>query len=155
MLPGLALLPLLNRPGGLAHVIHGVPEFAQNALIDRARAHVILQLNQVRAGFFELEIHAPERFARDKKFNGHSEQPALGVAADTDDASLREFMRKTVGYLNLSSDGGVRLHLQQATLRVHFRGLSRLTENFAIRLLPRCFYRRDERKTPAPPLSGC
>src|SRR5205085_9897543 len=64
-------------------------------------------------------------------------------------------MRKTVGYLNLSSDGGVRLHLQQATLRVHFRGLSRLTENFAIRLLPRCFYRRDERKTPAPPLSGC
>src|SRR2546429_2586122 len=27
LVPRLALLPLLNRPGGLAHVIHGIAEF--------------------------------------------------------------------------------------------------------------------------------
>jgi hypothetical protein len=47
----LALLPLLNGPGGLAHIIHGIPEFPEDAWIEGARAHFILQPDQVGAGF--------------------------------------------------------------------------------------------------------
>jgi len=42
LLPRLALLPLLNGPRRLAHMIHGIPEFRKDARIYRARAHVIL-----------------------------------------------------------------------------------------------------------------
>jgi hypothetical protein len=38
----LALLPLLNGPRRLAHIIHRIPEFSEDALIYWARAHVIL-----------------------------------------------------------------------------------------------------------------
>src|SRR6266849_6726273 len=36
MVPRLALLPLLNGPRGLAHMIHGIPEFGEDARIYRA-----------------------------------------------------------------------------------------------------------------------
>src|SRR6267143_7059551 len=49
--PRLALLPLLNGPRRLAHVIHGIPEFREDARIEGARAHLILQSDQVGAGF--------------------------------------------------------------------------------------------------------
>src|SRR5206468_7080036 len=51
LLPRLALLPLLNGPRRLAHIIHGIPEFPENARIERARAHLILQPDEVGAGF--------------------------------------------------------------------------------------------------------
>jgi hypothetical protein len=40
--PRLALLPLLNGPRRLAHIIHCIPEFREDARIYWARAHVIL-----------------------------------------------------------------------------------------------------------------
>lgn len=49
--PRLALLPLLDGPRRLADIIHRIPEFAEDALIDWARAHVILDPDQVGAGF--------------------------------------------------------------------------------------------------------
>ncbi len=51
LLPRLALLPLLNGPRGLAHIIHGIPEFAEDARVERARAHLILEPDEVGAGF--------------------------------------------------------------------------------------------------------
>jgi hypothetical protein len=51
LLPRLALLPLLNGPRRLAHIIHCIPEFAEDARIEWARAHLILQPDQVGAGF--------------------------------------------------------------------------------------------------------
>jgi len=51
LFPRLALLPLLNGPRRLAHVIHGIPEFPEDARIEGARAHVILQPDQVGASF--------------------------------------------------------------------------------------------------------
>ncbi len=51
VVPRLALLPLLNGPRRLAHIIHGIPEFPEDALIYWARAHVILKLDEVGAGF--------------------------------------------------------------------------------------------------------
>src|SRR5437016_7939685 len=50
LFPRLALLPLLNGPGRLAHVIHGIPEFPENARIKWARAHLVLQPDPVGAG---------------------------------------------------------------------------------------------------------
>ena len=47
--PRLALLPLLNGPRGLADVIHGIPEFLEDARIERARAHLILEPDEVGA----------------------------------------------------------------------------------------------------------
>lgn len=41
----LALLPFLNGPGRFAHVIHGIPELAEDARLDWAVAHVILEIN--------------------------------------------------------------------------------------------------------------
>ena len=64
-------------------------------------------------------------------------------------------MGNEIRQLNLSAGGGVSLHLQQTALGVHFRGLPRFTENLAVSLLPGRFHRRDEGKTPAPPLLAC
>src|SRR6266852_8520597 len=47
----LALLPLLNGPGGLADVIHGVAEIRHDALIDAAGADGMLELQQLGTGF--------------------------------------------------------------------------------------------------------
>lgn len=47
----LALLPFLNGPRGLADIVHGIAEFPEDARIERARAHLILQPDQVGAGF--------------------------------------------------------------------------------------------------------
>ena len=70
LLPRLALLPLLNGPGRLAHVIHGIPEFTEDARIEWARAHLILEPDEVGAGFLQLEIHAPEGLTGDEKLDG-------------------------------------------------------------------------------------
>ena len=51
VLPRLALLPLLNGPRRLAHMIHCIPEFREDARIYGARAHVVLQPDKVGAGF--------------------------------------------------------------------------------------------------------
>jgi len=51
LLPRLALLPLLNGPRGLAHIIHCIAEFPEDARIYRAGAHVILQPDEIGAGF--------------------------------------------------------------------------------------------------------
>ena len=48
---GLALLPLLDGPRRLAHIIHCIAEFLEDARIEWARAHLILQPDQVGAGF--------------------------------------------------------------------------------------------------------
>jgi hypothetical protein len=49
LLPRLALLPFLNGPSGLADVVHGIAEFPEDARIDGALAHVVLQLDKVGA----------------------------------------------------------------------------------------------------------
>jgi hypothetical protein len=64
-------------------------------------------------------------------------------------------MRKEIRQLDLASDGRVSLHLHQATLSVHFRGLPGFAEDFAVSLLPRRFHRGDEGKTSAAPPSVC
>src|SRR5258708_20215179 len=64
-------------------------------------------------------------------------------------------MGKEIRQFNLTSHGRVSLHLQQAALRVHFGGAAGFAENLAVSLLPSRFHRRDEGKTPAPPLSSC
>jgi hypothetical protein len=46
----LAFLPLLNGPGSLAHIIHGIAKFPEDARIERARTHLILEPDQVGAG---------------------------------------------------------------------------------------------------------
>jgi hypothetical protein len=51
LLARLALLPLLNGPGRLAHIIHGIAEFAEDARIEWSRAHLILEPDEVGAGF--------------------------------------------------------------------------------------------------------
>ncbi len=51
LLPRLALLPLLNGPRRLAHIIHCITEFPEDARIYRAGAHVILEPDKVGAGF--------------------------------------------------------------------------------------------------------
>jgi len=51
LVPRLALLPLLNRPGGLADIIDGIAEFAEDARIEGAGAHLILEPDEVGAGF--------------------------------------------------------------------------------------------------------
>src|SRR5207302_7205121 len=51
LFPRLALLPLLNGPRRLAHIIHGIAEFPENARIEWARAHLVLQPDQVGASF--------------------------------------------------------------------------------------------------------
>src|SRR5712692_8652494 len=66
LVPRLALLPLLNGPGGLADIVHGIAEFPKDARIEWARAHFILQPDEVGAGFLELEVHAPESITRDE-----------------------------------------------------------------------------------------
>ena len=48
--PRLAILPLLNGPRRLAHIIHGIPKFPEDTRIDWAGAHVILQPDKVGAG---------------------------------------------------------------------------------------------------------
>ena len=63
-------------------------------------------------------------------------------------------MRKKVLDLDLSAHSGVRLHLQQATLGIYFRGLSGFPEDFAIRFLPCRFHGGDEGETSASPLSS-
>ena len=71
LLARLALLPFLNGPGRLAHIIHGIPEFPEDARIEWARAHFILEPDEVGAGFLQLEISAPEGFAGDKELDGN------------------------------------------------------------------------------------
>ena len=51
LFPRLALLPLLNGPGRLAHIIHGIPEFPEDARIEWAGAHLILEPDEVGASF--------------------------------------------------------------------------------------------------------
>ena len=67
----LALLPLLNGPRRLAHIIDGIPKFPEDARIERARAHLILQPDEVGAGFLQLEIHAPESLTGDEKLDAN------------------------------------------------------------------------------------
>ena len=72
LVPRLALLPLLNGPGGLAHIIDGIAEFAEDARIERARAHLVFEPDEVGAGFLQLEILAPEGLTGDEKLDGNS-----------------------------------------------------------------------------------
>jgi hypothetical protein len=51
LVPRLALLPLLNRPGCLSHIIHCIAEFPEDVGIYRGGSHVVFQSNKLRAGF--------------------------------------------------------------------------------------------------------
>src|SRR5258707_1422831 len=51
VVPRLALLPLLNGPRRLAHIIHFTAEFREDARNYWAGAHVVLQPDEVGAGF--------------------------------------------------------------------------------------------------------
>jgi len=50
--PRLALLPLLNGPGGLAHIVDGIPEFPEDARIEWAERISYSSLTRSAQVFF-------------------------------------------------------------------------------------------------------
>jgi hypothetical protein len=144
----LTLLPLLPGPGGLADVIHGVAEIRQDALIDATGANGMLELQQLRTGFLQLKVYAPERFAGNQEFDGHSDHASV-FAANSDHADPIGFPGKQIGQLHLASDTREDLHVQQAALFVYFAGLRVFDDDAPAGLLPFGLHWDNDGKTAA------
>jgi len=147
----LALLPFLNGPSRLAHVIHRVAKLRKHAGINRAGPHVVLDPHQLRTSLLQLEADAPERFAGNEKFYGDTQQVTVSITTGANNPSVGGFLRYEVFQLNLGAHRRVRLQFQEPTLCVYFGGAPALTYELTVLFLPGGFHRREEGKTPAAP----
>src|SRR5690242_1780762 len=143
----LALLPFLDGPGGLADVVDGVAKLDEDAWLDFASAHGLLELHKLGAGFLELEINAPEGFAGNQELDGNADRGSFGGPADRDDAGAKGFLGQQVGEFNFAADAGKRFHIKEAAERVDFDSLRACLDTFAGGVLPLCFEGNDDRET--------
>lgn len=144
----LALLPFLDGPSGLAHVVHDIAKIHQNAVIDSAVANGLFELKQLTAGFAKLEIHAP-RFRSESKIDGHVKQAVFQGTSNAHNAGAMGFAADQVGELNLTAYAGERGHVQQTTVGIHLSSLCGLYDAFAVGVLPLGLYGNHDRKTAA------
>ena len=134
----LALLPFLDCPCGLADVVHCVAELSQYARLYTAGLDGLLDLDQLRGGFSELEIHAPKPIAGNEKLNSDSSGRGILGTSNSNNPRLGCFARNEVGYLQLATDSGIGFHVQETTVGVCLLGLRTFSDGFAAALLPFC-----------------
>src|SRR5260221_12377493 len=92
----LALLPLLNRPGSLTHVIYSVAEVCQDARVYSARANLLFEAEKLGPGFAELKIDAPKSFTGNQKLDGNAQRVTFLGTARSDNARPIRFAGKEI-----------------------------------------------------------
>lgn len=145
----LALLPFLDGPSGLAHVVHGIAKIHQNAVIDSAVANGLFELKQLTAGFAKLEIHAPKGSLGIQRSMATPSTRFFRGTSNAHNAGAMGFAADQVGELNLTAHAGERGHVQQTTVGIHLSSLCGLYDAFAVGVLPLGLYWNHDRKTAA------
>ena len=133
---GLALLPFLDGPSGFANVVDGITKFAENALIHRSGAHFVFDADQIGADFLELKAGAPEGFTGNRQLDRDTDEAPFWASARSDHPRVSRLAGNKICELDLSADGRIVLHFQQAAVGVHFRSFCFFAEELAIRFLP-------------------
>src|SRR5262249_41647141 len=79
---------------------------------------------------------APEGLTGNRQLDRDTDEAPFWASACSDDARGSRLAGSKICELNLSADGRIGLHFQQAAVRVHFRSLCFFAEELAIRFLP-------------------